>query len=115
MLAINIQDPIQRKLESCATRHEAWKTQHEIMQRVFGIEDLLGDLVECYHDLDRLATTYREEVRRFPNDYSEDFDNRLRELHRMFLRVAEGIAKDVLPWCRAQIASRGQLKHEAGF
>jgi len=114
MLLDQLREPIRRKLDACESQQEAWKYQHEMTKLVFRFEDLLGDLTECYQDIDRLCSAYAAEVIESPNEYDEQFDDRLIDLQKKYFEIAKA-TRSLLPYMKEQVGSEEMLEHEANF
>lgn len=113
MLLDQFQAPIRKKLEACDGRNEAWKQQHEIAKIVFRFEDQLGDLVECFREIDRLSGIFSSQVIEHPNSYDEEVDQAIHWLQGEFLRVAVEFHR-LLPTMREQVGG-DLLENEKDF
>lgn len=88
---------VQSKLNSCRRQNDAWRENHEQAKLLYSLEDLLGDMVECFELLKRTDAEYRSFVRKSPESYDARFDNRLKQIWRNCLDLAEDISKNTIP------------------
>ena len=102
MTYITLTAPIRSKIHACEEQKETWQRDHQQALLVFDLEDLLGDVVECYDTIQRLDRVFTDSIAHDPHSYDDDFDSTIIELCRRLHRVAEAIDKDLLSGCEQE-------------
>lgn len=80
-------DSAEQKLASCCSRQEVWKKDHKLAMSLYKFEDLIGDMVELFDEIELFDRYYRKSVVDSPNSYSEEVDQRIKNLCRRYLAL----------------------------
>ncbi|MCC7336184.1 MAG: hypothetical protein IT422_13925 [Pirellulaceae bacterium] len=98
----------EQKLASCSSRQEVWKKDHELAMALYKFEDLLGDMVELFDEIERFDRYYRQSLFASPNSYSEEVDRRLKALSRQYLDLMIDIEQTTLKTFQGFVVDRRQ-------
>lgn len=101
----------EQKLASCSSRQEVWKKDHLVAMALYKFEDLLGDMVELFDEIESFDRYYRQSLFAAPNSYSEEVDQRLKTLSRMYLDLMIDIAETTLqPFEEFAVSRRAEFE-----
>lgn len=96
MISALMPQSAEQKLASCSSRQNVWKKDHDLAMALYKFDDLLGDMVELFDEIERFDRYYRQSLFNSPNSYSEEVDRRLKALSRQYLELIIDIEQTTL-------------------
>lgn len=98
MTIAELAKPIESKVRACEEQQESWKQDHDLAQNVFNLQDLLGDVVECFNSLRRLDQLFLKRISKDAHAYDETLDNAIIVLSGRVHQLLESINSSLLPY-----------------